>query len=70
MKRYLTSAVFALCFVPSLAFAYWECGASSGYGWGVGMHAYRGAAANIALQQCSAHSPYGSVCTIDYCMWK
>jgi len=81
MKRLLLVAIFALLALFSISvsadkapspdpYAYWECGASSPYAYGVGVSTYQPTAASIALRECAARTPPGYVCVINYCVLK
>ncbi|MFA5133342.1 MAG: hypothetical protein WC459_00835 [Patescibacteria group bacterium] len=70
MKKFVLLAVFVIiALFSTTSYAYWKCGASSPYAFGIGVSLYQSTAAQIALHQCAARSPVGSVCVVDYCNW-
>ena len=60
-------ALTAISLMPSAASAEWYCHAKSPQGWGEGWSPRQRAARRIALSECAAHTPHGSVCVIANC---
>lgn len=69
MKKILFSIILALSITTS-AQAYWECGASSIDGWGIGKSNYLDRAKYDALRMCSMNTSPQNICYIDYCIIK
>jgi len=69
MKKIIIGAVLALSLAVN-ANAYYECGAQSYDGWGIGTSNLRYEAKNIAMYECQKRTSVHNLCWITYCTWR
>ncbi len=50
--------------------AYWECGASSVDGYGIGTSDIKYQARDIAMHECRKVTANWNICYVNYCVWK
>ena len=68
MKKLLIAIIAIGAFTQ--AQAYWECGASSVDGFGVGMSDNKFEARDIAMNECRMRTATWNICYVNYCVWK
>jgi len=70
MKKVLLALIIVTFSLVTNASAYWECGATSQAGWGIGQSNSKYQAIEIAINECKKNTPWNMLCVVNYCVWK